>query len=68
MKGNIVAVTEKAVVEEKRRKGRLQKKGERTCCWRREEREREYCKRKVKKKAVGEGKLMKGKGKIVEER
>ncbi len=29
-------------------------------------REVEYCKRKVKKKAVGEGKLMKRKGKIVE--
>jgi hypothetical protein len=39
----------------------LQKKGERKCCWRREEREREYCKRKVKKKAVVEGKLMKEK-------
>jgi hypothetical protein len=24
------------------------------CCWRRKEREREYCKRRVKKKAVGE--------------
>ncbi len=31
-KDNIEAVTEKAAVEEKRRKGRLQKKGERKCC------------------------------------
>ncbi len=46
----------------------MQKKGESKCCWRREEREREYCKRKVKKKAVVERKLKKGKGKILEER